>query len=404
MSRTRHLSAPVLVLTLATYFLVPSCPLAQEPGRSTSYSTNPSDLAACRRQLNVINGAIQEYRALHCGALPERLSDLAQELLSDPNILICPYVQFRGGLRLWKKRFSDWASDAHTSYSYELSTTPLTQYHWRGYPKATWRQFKERQSAELGSLVPIVRCLDHRPCLNLAMNGSIYESAEYWERNFSQDDHLLTVGKLFKVPTTPVSEQDFAPRGPRANPRLLDLTHFYNATLTNSWQGFPGNHLRGLPSGVQEFDGIPFDVRGVIQLGGTELPADFPSQVGGIRVGQKCVRIHFLHALSFEYKTGTVQASYFMHYSTGVVEEFRIVYGHDIIDWWHEPGRTASPTNAVTAWTGQNEASKAYGMATSLYHTTWENPRKDTEIATITIDAGTKQYLSGPFVVAITLE
>jgi hypothetical protein len=303
-------------------------------------------------------------------------------------------------------RFRDLALDPHTSYSYEFPTQPIDHYNWRGAPKKTWREFKERQIKEVGPVVPIVRCLLHRPRLNLAVGGTIYESGEYWERNFSSDENLLSVAKTFRIPG-PVhspSRSEFLPRDPKARPQLLDLTPSYNATLTNGWQGFPGNHLARLPMGIQKLSGVEFDVRGVIQLNGTELPAEFPSKVTGIPVGQKCQRIHFLHALSFTYMTNTVQASYVLHYANGAVHTFPVVYGQHIADWWHEPKSTNTPRRADIAWTGINEASEAYNMAISLYHTAWENPLKEVEITTMTFDAGMKQYLSGPFVVAITLE
>jgi hypothetical protein len=184
----------------------------------------------------------------------------------------------------------------------------------------------------------------------------------------------------------------------------VDLTAFYNAALTDGWQGFNGNHLAAFPAGIQRFGGVEFDVRGVIQLQGTELPAVFPSEVAGIRVGQKCERIHFLHALSFAYQTNTTQAWYRVHYADDAVEEFRVLSGQHIADWWREPGNTNTLSHATVAWSGHNDASKAYGASVSLYHTVWENPRKESVIKTITLDAGNKKYLAGPFVLAITLE
>jgi len=56
------------------------------------------------------------------------------------------------------------------------------------------------------------------------------------------------------------------------------------------------------------------------------------------------------------------------------------------------------------AWSGQNEATRAYGMELRLYHMVWDNPRKDLEIESISFDATYDSSLSGPFLVAITLE
>jgi hypothetical protein len=380
-------------------------PPAEAAEIEKGYSTNTADEVKCKLQLNMIYGAIQQYREQH-GALPDKLADLTPELIHDPNVLVCPYVRERGGLRTWRSRFRDVALDPYTSYSYEFVPKTIDQYNWRGAPKKTWREFKERQQKELGPVVPIARCLLHRPRLNLAIGGTIYESGEYWEKKFSEDERLVSVAGMFQIPAPdgPLPRTEFAPRDPKAGSRMLDLTANYNATLTNGWQGFPGNHLATLPTGIQNFAGVEFDVRGVIQLRGTELAADFPATVTGISVEQKCQRIHFLHAVSFTYLTNTVQASYVAHYANGEARTFPVVYGQHIADWWHEPGSTNALKKAIVAWTGQNEASKAYDMAISLYRTVWENPLKDTVITTITFDAGAKKYLAGPFVVAITLE
>lgn len=379
---------------------------AQEPERAARYSTNAADLAACRVRLNIIHGALQQYREQHGGAWPDKLSDLLDGYLDSPATLTCPYVDTRGGLRTWKKRFRDLASDHHTSYSYEFPPTPLDLYNWRGVPKKTFREFKEAQMKEIGNVVPVVRCLDHRPCLNLSVGAEVYESGEYWETNFPNGDRLLTVANVFRTPPPGgwPGRGDFPPRDAKAGPELLDLASSYNARLASGWQGFPGNDLSALTPGLHEFDGTRFDVRGVIQLRGTELPVDYPSRVTGIEVRRKCERMHFLHGVAFTYKDGTVQASYLVHYVDGEVRTNSVVYGRHIADWWRKPDEASKPSSATIAWRGENEAAKAYDMTLALYHAVWENPRKDTEIATITFDAGTKKFLAGPFVVAITLE
>jgi len=401
--RVRKVCPVVLRLALAACLFSPAWPLAQAAGIQGGYSTNVADQADCKRQLNIIYGAIQQYREQHGGKLPDKLSELTPEFIHNSDVLVCPYVHKRGGLRTWKKQFREPAPDPHTSYCYEMPPQPFDASHWRGLPKKTWRDFKERQAEQVGPVVPIVRCLDHRPYLNLAIGAQIYESGYYWETNFSQDEHLLTVANLFRVPAPerPLTSKDFPPRDPKATPRLLDLTAYYNGVLTNGWQGFAGNDLGSLPTGIQRFDGIEFDIRGVIQLNGAELPTVFTDHVSGIAVGQKCGRIHFLHAVSHDYKANTVQASYVMHYANGAVQEFQVLYGQHLADWWRDRGDASAPTKAAVAWTGQNAASKAYGMQLGLYHTAWENPLKDVKVSTITL---AEPFSTGPFVLAITLE
>ncbi len=404
MNPARTLSRALsFLLPAAGLFLFLECPAADDTSAKTDYTTNEADRAACERQLNMIGNAIQQYRLQHDDSLPAKLSDLAPDYIHDPNVLICPFVQKRGGLRKWKKQFRELGPDPYTSYGYEFAPAPMDEWQWRGLPKKTWQEFKQRVAEELGPVVPIVRCHDHRPWLNLATGGQIYQSELYWEKNFVTNDHLLTVANLFagQPPVRPTAS-DFPPRDPRASPRQLDLTAVYNATLTNSWQGFAGNHLAELRPGLHEFGGVRFDVRGVIQLQGMDLPEEYPTHVADLDVHQKCSKIHFLHAQSFGYRF--TNALYLMHYTDGRVQEFPIVYGRHIADWWCDPANLPGLTDATIAWTGGNEAAREYGRSLCLYHATWENPWKDAEIETITFDARSRKSLSGPFVVAITLE
>jgi tetratricopeptide (TPR) repeat protein len=58
----------------------------------------------------------------------------------------------------------------------------------------------------------------------------------------------------------------FPDRSPDAPAELLDLTQFYGAGLADEWHNpqEPGSHLALLPTGLQEFGGVRWDVRGVI--------------------------------------------------------------------------------------------------------------------------------------------
>src|SRR5205823_13024401 len=174
--------------------------------------------------------------------------------------------------------------------------------------------------------------------------------------------------------------------------------------LTDCWQGFPSNHLAHLPSGLQKFGGVPFDVRGVIQLRGGEheLPFPFPEKLEGIKVNQKLSGIHFLHGTAFDptaFKPPQTNiAIYVVHYADNQVREIPIVYGQQIADWWVDPKHPLEPTDAKVAWTGQNEAAQAYGKSLRLYQFTWENPLKDVDVANISFVSGAS--VSDPFLIA----
>src|SRR5262249_34065456 len=84
----------------------------------------------------------------------------------------------------------------------------------------------------------------------------------------------------------PLPAVHVSPRDPHVSAKATDLSAFYNASLTNSWLNpiWVGNTLTTLPAGRQIFDGIEFDIRGVIQLGGAhpDLAFEYPPQVNGL--------------------------------------------------------------------------------------------------------------------------
>lgn len=378
-------------------------PAQQRSKAASPRSGSEADRVACEKQLNIIFGAIQEYRKQHGDDPPDKLSDLLPEFIHDPNVLVCPFVRTRGGLRVWTKSFADLAQDPFTSYSYEFPPLFMNYRQWRGLPKKTIREFKNKQVEAFGPVVPIVRCHDHTIFPNLRVDGKIYETPVlHWERSFTTNESLLTVATLFATSAPAPSRAEFPPRPPDTSPKLIDLTAFYNATLTNSWQGFPENNLAELPAGVGKFDGVQFDVRGVIQVRGTEIAAEFPRTVAGIVLGQKCRRIHFLHAVSF--RTGSGSGLYEIYYANGQMTNAPIRSGRQVADWWVAPDRQPALSEGKVAWRGENPASKEYGMTICLYHSIWENPFPDLELATLTLDSGEAEELDGLFCVAITLE
>jgi hypothetical protein len=202
------------------------------------------------------------------------------------------------------------------------------------------------------------------------------------------------------------------PRDPQARPNLLDLTAFYNGSLTDGWipssryGTVPDGHLGELPRGVQELAGVQFDVRGLIQVSGGvlngTLGASFPAEVKGIPAGQKCHRLHFLHGTGWPVADGTAIGRYRVHYAGGEQKEVPIIYGETVRDWSCEPDLGEPTARATVAWTGTNAAAQAQGMALRLYKFTWENPVADSIIESI--DLVSDNSNSSPFLLAITAD
>ena len=77
------------------------------------------------------------------------------------------------------------------------------------------------------------------------------------------------------------------PRDPQAGPRMIDLTDYYTGPV-----------MEGVRVGLQTLAGVHFDVRGVVTLFGWDAELHGihgPEQVAGLKVQQRCERMHLLH-------------------------------------------------------------------------------------------------------------
>ena len=286
-----------LALALGGWLLHPEPARAtQDEPKAPDYTTDPAHRDQCRLQLSRIYGAIQEYQKVH-GVLPQWLSDLVPDFISDPEILLCPYVKKSGKVKKWRdawRVFPVFADPVQCTYSYEFCLASIP-----GLPGVTCREYKQGQMVLLGFGVPIARCLAHRPVLNLACDGSLYESDVCWEDNFVRapkdeailHDILLALGQAQTRPILRLTP----PRDPQADPRALDLSEHYTATLLHLAQfDLGGKLLPTFPEGVTNIDGVTYDIRGLVHLAGRGFPIPFPERADDIAVDQKCTRIHFI--------------------------------------------------------------------------------------------------------------
>jgi serine/threonine protein kinase/WD40 repeat protein len=200
--------------------------------------------------------------------------------------------------------------------------------------------------------------------------------------------------------------QSIPPRDLNTAANLVDLTGYYNAPLTGSWYAAAEeeNGFRQLPQGVQKFCGVEFDVRGLIQIGASATNGlAYPSHVLDIPIGQRCRRLHFLHAaiLAANARPGDELGSYIFHYVDGRKVERPIITGKDMADWGAQLNEQA--TNCAIAWAGSNPAARRDGHSLRLFKTTWENPFPDVSIRQFDF-ASDKPSAGQPFLVAITAE
>jgi len=389
---------------LALLCFLPPALLAQSNATAADSQQAAEDKENCTHNLKLIYDAIQAYRNDH-KELPNWLSDLVPQYINDANILICPVCKRTGEIE------SGALADPKipSSYFYEFCPLPLGKRDAPNDPTKTRRDWKRRQMGLAGSIVPIVRCRHHGVTLNLAFDGRVYESPSMWEDNLTNQMDIaeLKPQRIFASSSSSSNPKAvfYPPRDPQTKPNLIDLSSYYNASLTESWHGNLNNDLSSLPTGTQEFVGVEYDVRGIIQAGGQSPAAKpFPARINGIKIHQKCARLHFLHSAAFGSvgDEGTQVGSYVLHFATNQMQlEIPIIYGRDVRNWHKMAGEKPAEGLSV-AWTGTNVVSAASHNFIRLFSTTWVNVAPSVEIESV--DFVSSMGKVAPFLIAISVE
>jgi hypothetical protein len=189
-------------------------------------------------------------------------------------------------------------------------------------------------------------------------------------------------------------ELDIPPRDPQGPARLIDLSDYYTAGLDADWQGsrYARHALSGLPRGRQTFAGVEYDVRGLVQLSSELLELrrlHFPRTVVGIPVGQRCARLHFLHAADAAAGEGETVARYTIYLDNGTNETIAIRYAEEAWPWDWEP--LCDRAQAAAVWRGSSPA----GSPVWLYRTTWTNAQS--EVPVVAVDLSSTMTRCGMF-------
>jgi hypothetical protein len=357
-------------------------------GADASPSSEP-----CRRNLLAVHRAIQDYRRTN-HVLPERLLDLVPMQLQKEADLACPIAE--GTLQRPRPTTTN-----AVPYLYEFERRPLTNELVRGLDVTlrTWRQW---QMGRIGGAVPMVRCTNHSPALNLSFDGTINDDVE-WQDRFSalvppEDlslENLLAAYQRLAVVRVPARE----PGTPAA---MIDLTSHYNGSLKGWLEGDPSENLAGLRAGRTTIGGVDFDARGVIQLGSRQYALlHRPAAVSNLVVGFHCRSLVFLHGTVRQDAAGTNICQFTIHFEDGSSNVVPVAYARDAQDWL--VGSSKPPLENAHAVPRKVRA-KAPGSGTNLYlHVTrWTNPVPD--VAVRRIDFVSLMTWSSPFLVAVTAE
>ncbi len=370
-----------------------------QPNRDAEAKLALAEKNDCTRNLKLIYEAIQSYQE-EKKDLPNWLSDLVPQYLPDANVLVCPVCRRTGATE--PAPLAD--PKLPCSYLFEFCPVPLGNMAPNA-PERTRREWKRRQMGLVGSMVPIIRCRHHRPVLNVAFDGRVYESTPSWEQMFTNrvNPDALSAPRLFAEDAASAARAalHIPVRSSQAAARLLDLTKFYTAGLKEAWLGETNGSLAALPQGVQTLQGVQFDLRGLIQLAGRPgAEKDQLQHTANIPVWQKCKRIHFLHAAAFGQPAdnGKTVGSYFIHFAKNPARlEIPIVFGRDVQNW-RPSGNAPGTGEAKPVWTENGDPK----TAARLFLTSWVNLAPDLEIESV--EFVSNRAGPAPFLVAVTSE
>jgi len=170
--------------------------------------------------------------------------------------------------------------------------------------------------------------------------------------------------------------------------QYVDLGSFYNFALSEEIHGKPGNNLP-IPSGINNFNGVKFDARGVIQLASNvsfeKSHIKYPQEITGIPVNRKAKKLCFLHSSAWESIKGTEVVRLVVNYANNQKQIITMRNQIEVEDWWFNLEKSVFPSEAKLAWEGTNNRVKDLGCVLKLYQYTWKNPMPNVEIMSIDV-------------------
>jgi hypothetical protein len=238
-------------------------------------------------------------------------------------------------------------------------------------------------------------------------------ATQYWQQRRQAELTARQRPVQPKVNRVPFDRAKIPARSLEVTPAQLDLTSYYTSPLELPF--FPSffddfdKDLSEFTPGLTEFDGVPFDVRGVVQFR-RYLPDylyinyswhQVPLRAEGILVQSMVQRLHLLHGTAYSVKDGTAIATVGWHYADGSQRETEIRYGEHLRDWWVK-NDSRSATQARVAWQGSNPTAKEKGTEVRIYQTQLDNPRPDLVVESLDLMA--ERTPCAYFVLAITAE
>lgn len=334
------------------------------------------------------------------------LENLASSSTNSVNLAGTEWLS-RYSTRRWPNSGAVWQARAEVLLSNGKvdEALPAIQHALDLQPKPSLCLLKSQILESTGDLVGAAQACASGLCL---VSNSPACSAELRQRlGFQQVNTLRQLGRSEEALADLKTLKPFPCRDLQAPTNALDLTLTFNARLDEDWHRHAdlGNNLASLTPGLHTFDGITFDVRGIVQLHGQlpDLDPLYPERINAIGVQRPCRQLHFLHGTGWGIAEGTTIANWIIHWADGHEESVPVVYGRDVRNWQFWPTMRQESGGAQPVWKGPQARWKDKTTSgVRLYHTTWQNPRPDIPVASVDyVSAGAA---SAPFLLAITAE
>lgn len=401
-------------------FLLSLALVGLPPAESLGAATKDAQ-QKCRQQLSLLAEALGNYRQEHHGSFPTSLGELHPGYVPDPSLLQCPaaYVHGAAGTANPNLVVPGELDGKVVGYTWEL--TPKDPEFWdRSSAGMSFARFKELQRRSLvGKEVPIIRCSHHGDghVLNLRVDGTIYESGDYWECNFVDQLSGVRLAPRQVERADQLMSALVRPRPAGATDTMVDLRPWYNARFEDPWvkdepkmeQLQPDREL-GL--GVITNGGSTFDAAGIIQLNGKFEPKGnwygfyrlmYPTVVKSINIKRPFRVLHVLGAVQFEDPPGTRVAAVEIHRTGSLPEKWSWRYGVDVLNYRFIPG-TPEPRleSTAVAWIGEFAHPEAQKQKARLFHLQFVTAEPHAMVDHLDFLAG--EGVSSPFIVAMTLE
>jgi serine/threonine protein kinase len=191
---------------------------------------------------------------------------------------------------------------------------------------------------------------------------------------------------------------------------VVSLDYYYQTKIAvaSPHDRDPQNNLAQLPRGHQIFDGVGFNVAGLIQLAGGDDVAQtnnpYPVSVEGIPVNRFCNQLHLLHGMTEGADDQTVVAKLVLHYGDGTTADLDIVDGQQVYGWWFKgDGNPPLAGNTKVAWIGENPTARRHGFRIWVFKTSFINPKPGMRVETIDYVSALTP-IGAPFLLALTTE